>query len=145
MKSVDRISPDRRSDNMRAICGSDTKPELTVRRLLHSLGYRYRVNVKDIPGKPDVVFRERRKAIFVHGCFWHSHPGCPKAYRPKSRVEFWEAKFRRNQARDAEVGDALRSCGWTTVVVWECEAVDGERLRNTLVAFLGESTTNRLG
>ena len=140
MTSVDRISPDRRSANMRAIRASGTKPELTVRRLLHRLGYRYRVNVKGIEGKPDIVFKGRSKAIFVHGCFWHSHPGCPKAYQPKSRVEFWETKFLRNRARDAAVDGVLSARGWSTLVVWECEAVDSERLENMLVAFLEDST-----
>lgn len=142
---MDRISPDRRSDNMRAIRGRDTKPELLLRRMLHRLGYRYRLHARDLPGSPDIIFRSRRKVIFVHGCFWHSHPGCPKAYRPKTRVEFWTEKLERNRQRDAEVETALHALGWSSLVVWECEAVDSEHLRNRVMDFLGPAATSTSG
>lgn len=133
---VDRLTPQRRSENMRAIRGRHTKPELLVRRTLHAMGFRFRLHLKDVPGTPDVVFPKRRKAIFVHGCFWHSHASCRKAYRPKSRVDFWNAKLERNQTRDSEVQEALSALGWSSLIVWECEAVDSEHLRNKLAQFL---------
>jgi DNA mismatch endonuclease (patch repair protein) len=142
---MDRLSPAHRSENMRAIAGRNTKPELLVRKVLHRLGYRFRLHGRDLPGTPDVVLRPRRKVIFVHGCFWHSHPGCPKAYRPKSRIEFWDQKFERNQERDACDQAALKAAGWSSLVVWECEAVDSEHLRNTLTRFLNRSAADVSG
>ena len=137
---VDRLTPERRSANMRAIRGRDTKPEIQVRQTLHRMGFRYRLHIKDVPGRPDIAFKSRRKAIFVHGCFWHSHPGCAKAYRPKSRLDFWDAKLARNQTRDAEVQNALSAIGWTSLIVWECEVVDREQLGNKLERFLEGSS-----
>ncbi|RVU17475.1 DNA mismatch endonuclease Vsr [Methylobacterium oryzihabitans] len=125
---------------MRANKGSNTKPEMIVRRLLHGLGYRYRVHRKDLPGKPDVAFGPRKKAIFVHGCFWHAHDaaGCKIASRPKSRTDFWEGKFVRNKERDARNVAALEAAGWQVLVVWECELGDSARLGATLTAFLND-------
>ena len=106
---------------MSRIRSRDTKPEMVVRRLLHSLGHRYRLHRKGLPGKPDIVLPKYRTVIFVHGCFWHRHPGCKYAYTPKSRLEFWNKKFDENVRRDRENKKALRKLGWKVIVVWECE------------------------
>jgi DNA mismatch endonuclease, patch repair protein len=100
---VDRLSPEQRSRNMAQIRGRNTEPELVVRHLLHGLGYRYRLHVAGLPGRPDIVFPPRRKVILLHGCFWHRHAGCKYAYMPKSRVDFWRQKFEQNVARDARM------------------------------------------
>lgn len=123
---------------MQANKGRDTKPEMVVRRLLHGLGYRYRVHRKDLPGKPDLTFGPRKKAIFVHGCFWHAHDAveCRVASRPKTRSAFWEAKFERNKARDERSLNDLRALGWATLVIWECELRDFAALRSRLASFL---------
>lgn len=134
---VDSLTPAQRSQNMSRIRGKDTSPELTVRRLLHGLGYRYRVHRKDLPGTPDIAFSARRKAIMVHGCFWHRHPNCRFAYVPKSRTKFWAEKFARNQARDSAVQQALRERGWKVLVIWECELKEPEDLVFRLTSFLG--------
>ena len=128
--------PDTRRRNMAAIRGKDTKPELVVRRLLHSLGYRYRLHGRDLPGKPDIVLAARRKIVEIRGCFWHRHPGCPLAAVPVTRADFWQKKFSRNVARDAENLAALERLGWDVLVVWECEAGAPE-LRVRLENFLG--------
>jgi DNA mismatch endonuclease (patch repair protein) len=133
---MDSLSPERRSWNMSRIRGKDTRPEKLVRSLLHGLGYRFRLNRKDVPGKPDIVLPKYRTAIYVHGCYWHRHAGCHLAYTPKSNLEFWSKKFARNVERDAEVSAALRSTGWKQIVVWECETRDvatlAARLRREL-------------
>ncbi|MDO8900527.1 MAG: very short patch repair endonuclease [Phenylobacterium sp.] len=134
---MDRLSPERRSANMRAIRSRNTKPEIIVRSAAFRAGYRYRLHDRGLPGSPDLVFPKRRKVIFVHGCFWHSHEGCAKAYRPKSRAAFWSEKFRKNRERDGRVLLAVNALGWEALVVWECEAVDSEVLRRRLVDFLG--------
>jgi DNA mismatch endonuclease (patch repair protein) len=118
---TDSLTPEARSENMRRIRSKDTKPELQVRRLLHAAGFRFRLNVKSLPGSPDIVLPRYRLAIFVHGCFWHRHPGCKYAYTPKTRVEFWQAKFDANVARDARKKAALEDLGWSVVEVWGCE------------------------
>jgi len=135
---ADTISPKARSSNMRRITSTDTGPEILVRKLLFSLGYRYRLHAQDLPGKPDIVFRGRRKAIFVHGCFWHQHPGCQDSHTPKSRSEYWIPKLRRNVERDAQVLRQLRDQGWEVLIVWECETRDSPSLQERLCAFLGE-------
>lgn len=114
----------------------DTKPEMIVRRVLHALGYRFRLQAKELPGRPDIVFRPRRKVIFVHGCFWHRHAGCRRATNPKTRKEFWEAKFLANQARDKRVQEELNALGWSYLVIWECETGNPETLAEKLKAFL---------
>jgi DNA mismatch endonuclease (patch repair protein) len=121
---------------MRAIKGKNTKPELVVRRLLHAAGYRYRLHRRDLPGRPDIVFPARRKVILVHGCFWHRHPGCRFAYAPKTRPDFWHAKFDRNVERDREAFAALDACGWRQLVIWECEIPDANLLMIRVAAFL---------
>ncbi|WP_407148338.1 very short patch repair endonuclease [Bradyrhizobium sp. ORS 86] len=121
---------------MSKIRGTNTRPELQVRRLLFGLGYRYRLHAKDVLGRPDIVIKNRRSAIFVHGCFWHRHD-CGLAYSPKSRREFWQAKFDKNVARDAFVIKALNDMGWRVKVIWECELKDPKRLASDLKRFLG--------
>lgn len=122
---------------MSGIRGRDTKPELAVRRLVHALGYRFRLHRRDLPGSPDVVLPKHRKVIFVHGCFWHRHPGCRFAYNPKSRVDFWATKFAENVARDRRTHAELVRMGWQVLTVWECETSNLNDLRETLREFLG--------
>jgi DNA mismatch endonuclease, patch repair protein len=121
---VDMVPPERRSEIMRRITGKDTEPELAVRRLLHRLGYRFRLYRKDLPGKPDIVLPKLRTVILVHGCFWHGHGCSPKNRRPKSNTEYWNLKIDRNSKRDAENLIKLRSLGWKAVVIWACETKD---------------------
>jgi DNA mismatch endonuclease (patch repair protein) len=132
-----------RSALMGRIRGVDTGPEMAVRRAAHRLGYRFRLHCRSLPGRPDIVFPSRRAAIFVHGCFWHRHEGCRKASTPKTRVEFWEAKFARNVERDAEVQQRLRAAGWRVLVIWECEIGMNGDLDRTLREFLGEPGRSR--
>ncbi|ACM36975.1 DNA G:T-mismatch repair endonuclease [Allorhizobium ampelinum S4] len=106
---------------MSRIRGRDTRPEMLVRRTAHALGYRYRLHAKDLPGRPDLVFPKKRIALFVHGCFWHRHPGCRLAYTPKSNQQFWQSKFDRNVERDGEVIAGLRALGWKPQIIWECQ------------------------
>lgn len=127
---------------MGRIRGVDTGPEMAVRRAAHRLGYRFRLHRRSLPGRPDLVFPSRRAAIFVHGCFWHRHEGCRKASMPKTRVEFWQAKFARNVERDAEVQERLRAAGWRVLVVWECEIGRSGDLDATLREFLGPPGRN---
>lgn len=117
---TDIKSPESRSKNMAAIKGKDTKPEVFVRRCLFKRGYRYRKNVTHIPGHPDVFLAKYNTAIFIHGCFWHQHPGCKYAYMPKSRVEFWTNKFERNMLRDRVVRQELAEKGIKNITIWEC-------------------------
>lgn len=117
---ADIKSPEERSRNMSKIRSKDTKPEVWFRKKLFARGYRYRKNVSNVPGHPDLWLAKYNTAIFVHGCFWHRHKGCRYAYMPKSRIEFWEKKFARNVERDAEVRQMLREQGYKVIVVWEC-------------------------
>ncbi|MBN6739423.1 DNA mismatch endonuclease Vsr [Acidithiobacillus sp. MC6.1] len=121
---------------MSKVRGKDTSLEMKVRRLLFDLGYRYRLHVSKLPGRPDIVFPGRRKIIFVHGCFWHRHPGCPKASMPKSHVEYWAEKLSRNGERDREAVRKLKEEGWGVLIVWECETKGQEALKRMLVEFL---------
>jgi len=114
---------------MSGIRGRDTKPEMAVRRFLHARGFRYRLHVRQLPGRPDIVLPRHRAVVFVHGCFWHAHQGCRFAYRPKSRVEFWAAKLDGNAMRDRLDQERLVELGWTIFVVWECEMAS-DRLEN---------------
>jgi DNA mismatch endonuclease (patch repair protein) len=133
---LDRLDSKRRSENMRHIGPKDTTPEMCVRRLVHALGFRYRLHGPDLPGKPDLVFPSRKKVIFVNGCFWHRHPGCPYAYTPKSRVEFWTTKLDGNHKRDLRNLEILEEQGWKALTVWECETRDVERVNRVLRRFL---------
>lgn len=137
--SMDSLSPSERSERMSRVRSVDTKPELRVRRLVHALGYRYRLHRSDLPGKPDLVFPARRKVILVHGCFWHAHPDptCKLARAPKSRLEFWGPKLARNRARDIEVEARLTESGWNVLTLWECELRDGEAVAARVRDFLG--------
>lgn len=117
----DIVSPEIRSRMMRGIRNRDTGPEMIVRRYLHSRGFRYRLHVGDLPGRPDIVLPRYHAVVLVHGCFWHRHHGCRFAYRPKSRVEFWAAKLDANAARDRRDLERLVELGWAVFVVWECE------------------------
>jgi DNA mismatch endonuclease (patch repair protein) len=118
---MDRVSVEARSQLMARIRSRNTGPELALRRLLHSHGYRFRIHRPDLPGTPDIVFPGRHAVILVHGCFWHRHAKCKLAYTPKSRPEFWAAKFAANIKRDMLVRHQLRAAGWRTLIVWECE------------------------
>lgn len=138
---MDKITPEQRSRLMQKIRGKNTGPELAVRRLAHSLGYRFRLHRPDLPGKPDLVFPGRKKIIFVHGCFWHKHdePGCKLTRRPKSRQEYWTPKLERTQRRDDEHQAALKGMGWEVLVVWECEIKDTENLKEKIRIFLSDA------
>jgi len=135
---ADTLTKIERSERMSRIRGRDTKPELTVRRLIHSLGFRYRLHRRDLPGSPDLVFPARRKAIFVHGCFWHRHPdsSCKLARLPRSRQEFWIPKLEANARRDRESERALKELGWEILTIWECELKDRALLQDKIQAFL---------
>ena len=122
---------------MSRVGSKDTGPEMRVRRTAHALGYRYRLHAGDLPGSPDLVFRSRKKVVFVHGCYWHRHPGCKRASTPSTRRDYWQAKFDRNVARDAAAESALREAGWDVLVIWECETKDPEALTDRLATFLG--------
>ena len=113
---------------MSRVGSRDTLPEMRVRRTAHALGLRYRLHRKDLPGTPDLVFPKRRMVVFVHGCFWHRHPGCRWATFPKSRVRFWKEKFEKNVARDKKVAEELSTLGWAVAVIWECETRDMDSL-----------------
>ena len=136
LRRMDTLSPADRSALMARIRGKDTKPELAVRRALHALGYRYRIHGRGLPGKPDLVFAKRRTAIFIHGCFWHRHD-CKKASTPKSRQDYWTAKFAANVERDRRHAEALAADGWRVFVAWECEIEKDATLLKRLVRFLG--------
>lgn len=136
---MDIIGKQARSRMMGRIRGKDTKPEMAVRRLAHRLGFRFRLHRRDLPGSPDLVFSGPRKVIFVHGCYWHRHPGCRLAYDPKSNVDFWKKKFAANVARDEKALADLRNQGWDTLIIWECEAKDSELVASRLSAYLGRS------
>lgn len=138
---MDRITKQQRSQVMRSIRSKDTGPEMTVRKLCHCMGYRFRLHKKELPGSPDLVFPSRRAVIFVHGCFWHQHPSdaCPIRKRPKSRVEYWNSKLDRNVARDQLNEQALKELGWNVLTIWECETKDLEALRSRIRTFLNQS------
>jgi DNA mismatch endonuclease (patch repair protein) len=128
-----------RSATMRAVRSENTTPEIIVRKLLHSLGYRYRLHVRGLPGTPDIVFPSRKKSVFINGCFWHGH-NCPRGARvPKSNTEYWLRKVARNRLRDIASRKKLRADGWTVLVLWECELSDEPRLLRTLTRFLTRS------
>lgn len=131
---MDTLTARERSKRMSLVRGKDTKPEKIVRGIVHAMGYRYRLHRGDLPGKPDLVFPSRSKAIFVHGCFWHRHPGCGRM--PKSRLSFWRPKLERNRKRDLFNQMKLRGLGWDFLIVWECELRDRKALTNRIRMFL---------
>ena len=132
---ADTRTPQQRRYIMQSVGTHDTGPELTVRRLLFALGYRYRLQAKTLPGKPDIVFPGRKCAIFVHGCFWHGH-GCRKGQAPKSRLDYWKPKLEANRERDTAQVLVLQSLGWSVLTVWQCETADPESLRAKLSEFI---------
>lgn len=133
---MDSVTQTRRSEIMARVRSRDTKPEMMVRRLVHAMGYRYRLHAKDLPGKPDLVFRSREKVIFIHGCFWHQHEDCALARLPKSRQNFWVPKLDANRQRDVRNECALQHAGWDVLTIWECELGDVAKLRTRIRGFL---------
>jgi len=133
---ADVLTPEQRRRCMSNIRGKNTKPEMIVRSVTHRMGYRYRLHRKDLPGKPDLVFPSRRKVIFVHGCFWHQHPGCRFATMPATRREFWEKKLLGNRERDKRHLQELEQQGWEVLVIWECELGDLGELSEKILKFL---------
>lgn len=138
---ADSLTPERRSWNMAQIRGKNTKPEIIVRSLLHHLGYRFTINAsnnKKLPGRPDIVLPKYKTAVFVHGCYWHRHPGCKYAYNPKSRIEFWQKKFEENVERDTRQMIELRQMEWQVEIVWECETKTDAALQAVAERILKE-------
>lgn len=133
---MDTLTVKQRSERMSRVKGKGTKTEMMVRRLVHGMGYRYRLHGRDLPGRPDLVFPSRRKVIFVHGCFWHRHPGCKLARMPKSRLDFWKNKLESNRERDLRNQAALLDKGWRFLVAWECELRDLGTLASRIKNFL---------
>jgi DNA mismatch endonuclease (patch repair protein) len=133
---MDTLTPTERSARMALVRAKDTKPELLVRRLVHGMGYRYRLHQRDLPGTPDLVFPGRGKVIFIHGCFWHRHARCALARLPKSRGDFWLPKLTANAERDARNVRALRRLGWSVLTIWECQLGDTAKLANRIRRFL---------
>jgi DNA mismatch endonuclease (patch repair protein) len=123
---------------MGLVRAKNTKPEMAVRRLVHALGYRYRLHGRSLPGRPDMVFASRRKVIFVHGCFWHRHTKCAKATTPRANAAFWLAKFRANRRRDRRIERRLTEAGWGVIIVWECELREPAKLKSRLIREFGK-------
>lgn len=134
---MDRVSRSKRSEMMSRVRSKHTQVELTVRRFVYSLGFRYRLHAKDLPGCPDIVFRRRKKVIFVHGCFWHAH-GCKKGQLPKSNLDFWGPKLSANVNRDLKAIGELERSGWNVLVIWQCELKDLPVLKMKIEAFIFE-------
>lgn len=142
---MDSVSQEKRSWVMAQVKGRDTKPEKAVRSLLHSMGYRFRLQRKDLPGKPDIVLPKYRTAIFVHGCYWHRHD-CPNGQRfPKSRLDFWLPKLEGNQERDRKNQALLREQGWNVLVIWECQLRDVNALQENVRTFLNDVARDNNG
>lgn len=135
---ADVFTPDKRSQVMARVKGSNTRPELLVRSLIHRMGFRFRLHQRDLPGCPDIVLPRHRKVIFIHGCFWHGHEGCPRSARPASNREFWEKKLSGNIERDKKNLLELKKLGWKVLIVWTCETKDAEGLSGILSRFLSE-------
>ncbi|MGO8669990.1 MAG: very short patch repair endonuclease [Capsulimonadaceae bacterium] len=133
---ADIYTPSKRSAIMSRVRAKDTKPELAVRRLLHNLGYRFRLHRTDLPGTPDIVLPRFRAVILVHGCFWHGHEGCKKSALPTSNEAFWSGKIGQNIARDRDQMSSLTAAGWRVISVWQCEIRDLDRLSLRLRSFL---------
>ncbi len=134
---MDTLTQTQRSLRMALIRNRDTEPEHVVRRLIHGLGYRYRLHDRKLPGCPDLVFKQRYKIIFVHGCFWHRHPRCKLARLPKSKLGFWVPKLEANRDRDKKVLRKLRHDGWKVLVIWECQLADLQKIGTRVREFLG--------
>lgn len=125
---TDNLNPSQRSKAMRAVKQKDSAPEMLVRSLCHQLGLRFRLHRRDLPGCPDLVFPKYKTCVFVHGCFWHQHPGCAKSSRPRTNIEFWDRKLDRNIVRDAEVRERLNELGWRVFTIWECQTKNWDML-----------------
>lgn len=136
---MDVFSPEKRSQVMSRIRSKDTKPEKIIRSILHKQGFRFRINRKDLPGKPDIVLPKYKTVIFVHGCFWHRHEGCKYAYTPKSNIDFWNKKFSSNLQRDKNIQNKLRKSGWKVLTIWECEIKEIEKTPELLDSLLNNS------
>ena len=130
---ADFVSKDKRSKIMRGVKQKDTRPEIRARKMLHSLGYRFRLHPKDLPGRPDIVLPRHQTVIMVHGCFWHQHRECPEGRLPTSNTNYWTQKMKRNIERDAETKTALKKLGWKVGTVWECETKNPVILRSALL------------
>ena len=139
---MDIVTQTKRTQMMSGIRGTNTSPERRVRSMVHRLGYRFRLHVKALPGRPDLVLPRHRTVIMVHGCFWHRHKGCRFAYTPKSRVDFWQAKFNENVERDQRVQRKIRALGWRVIIVWECELKNPDRVRERLASLLKATDDN---
>jgi DNA mismatch endonuclease (patch repair protein) len=133
---MDTLTPAQRSERMSRVRSKNTKPEMVIRRLVHKMGFRYRLHVRELPGRPDLVFPGRGKIIFVHGCFWHRHGTCKFTRWPKSKLDFWRPKLEQNRKRDQLVERQLRREGWRVLVLWECQLNTPEVLANRIRAFL---------
>lgn len=141
---MDTLTAAQRSERMARIRSKDTTPELAVRSIVHRLGYRFRLHRRDLAGCPDLVFPSLKKAIFVHGCFWHAHEGCKVANRPKTRRPFWDDKFERNKARDKRNEAALRKAGWAIQTIWECETKSPDLVAKRVTLFLGRKVARKV-
>ena len=130
-----------RSENMRRIKNKDTKPEMIVRRLIHGMGFRYRLHNKNLPGKPDLTFNKKKKVILMHGCFWHRHKGCKNARRPKTNIHYWDKKFKVTKIRDSENQAKLKNLGWDYLIIWECQLRDLESTKKLVKQFLENEQT----
>ena len=140
---VDTLTSAERSERMSRIRSRDTKPELALRKALHGRGFRFRLHDRRLPGKPDIVLPKHRTVIFVHGCFWHRHPGCKIATTPKTNTDFWIDKFDRNMARDKGNSEALIAAGWRVIVVWECELGNAARADARTAELVNDIVSNR--
>jgi DNA mismatch endonuclease (patch repair protein) len=132
----DVFSPEKRSWIMSRIKGLDTKPELKVRKLVHGMGYRFRLRSCNLPGKPDITLPKYKKVIFVNGCFWHGHNSCKRAKKPSSNIDFWEKKINSNKKRDHVNSSKLKKMGWQVLVIWQCETKNNEKLCKILENYL---------
>jgi DNA mismatch endonuclease, patch repair protein len=133
---MDTLTRAQRSERMGRVRSKNTKPEIIVRRLVHAMGFRYRLHVRDLPGYPDLVFPRRSKIIFVHGCFWHRHGTCKNTRWPKSKLDFWRTKLNANHARDALNRKSLRKLGWRVLTVWECQLKNLDKTAERIGKFL---------
>lgn len=140
MSVADRLSPEARSANMARVRSRDTKPELFVRKLLHRKGFRFRLHRRDLQGRPDLFLPKHKLAIFVHGCFWHGHSGCPRAKLPTTRADFWRRKIEQNRLRDEAAVDALQSLGISTVILWQCQLNDEQGVLDRIQRVIEQDT-----
>lgn len=132
----DVFSKEKRSWIMSRISGRDTKPEIIVRKLIHCLGFRFRLHVRTLPGNPDIVLPRHRKVIFVHGCFWHGHENCKRSKKPSTNTGFWDKKISDNVERDKAVTATLNKLGWQSLTIWQCDIRDREKINNLLRSYL---------